>query len=359
MRRFSAFILLILLAPVSLSALDPFKSYIFDFWGKPVPAPQAYELDSIYKGEALGVGGFNQPYDVCAAPDGSIVISDRGNNRLVRIDADRAYAEELTRFSDSSGGFNSPAGLHYNQQGELFVADFEAGRILRFDIDGAVTGDFLRPDNDIEGAITEDFVFKPQRIAVSPVEKVYVTAEGVYDGLMEYNLDGNFAGFIGAPRVMPNVFDVFWSRFATEEQKRRIALFLPTEYAALDLDSQGFIYVVEKNNVKRLNPAGENIFVHKSFYRPVGDLPVANHAQEEASLFVDIAVRDSGIFSILDLQRGRIFTYDGVGNLLYVFGGIGFTQNLFQSPVAIEVVGDEILVLDRSLNLLFSFRPLP
>ena len=53
------------------------------------------------------------------------------------------------------------------------------------------------------------------------------------------------------------------------------------------------------------------------------------------SRFVDIVNREFGMFSALDRQRGRIFTYDNQGNLLYVFGGIGDAVGLFTRPQAI------------------------
>ena len=39
--------------------------------------------------------------------------------------------------------------------------------------------------------------------------------------------------------------------------------------------------------------------------------------------WLPVVVRNQGIYSILDSVRGRIFTYDHEGNLLYIFGGLG------------------------------------
>ena len=56
--------------------------------------------------------------------------------------------------------------------------------------------------------------------------------------------------------------------------------------------------------------------------------------------------RDHGIYSLLDLKRGRVFTYDHEGNLLYIFGGIGTQEGTFRTPAAIEQFGNRLLVLD-------------
>ena len=67
-----------------------------------------------------------------------------------------------------------------------------------------------------------------------------------------------------------------------------------------------------------------------------------------ASRIIDVVVREKGIYSVIDSTRGRIFTYDHEGNLLYIFGGIGSQEGTFDTPTAIDTIGDEIIVLDGS-----------
>jgi tetratricopeptide (TPR) repeat protein len=71
---------------------------------------------------------------------------------------------------------------------------------------------------------------------------------------------------------------------------------------------------------------------------------------------VDVVYRDKGKYSLLDRKRGRIFTYDKEGNLLYIFGGIGLQKGTFQTPAAIEAIEDEIIVLDAGRNSILKFR---
>jgi tetratricopeptide (TPR) repeat protein len=352
---------ILLVALARLGAFEPTRSYLFDYWGDTVPAPQPYELERTIDGTGLGVGAFSAPFDICFASDGSFWLSDTGNARVVHVAADLASATVLDAFvlDGSDDAFYAPGGLATGPGGSLYVADGDAARVLRFDAAAAVTGTWLAPPPDIEGVITENFVFKPVRVAASPLGRVYVASEGVYEGLMEYDAAGAFSGFIGAPRVRPNALDVFWRWFSTRAQRARTALFLPTEYTSMDLDARGFIWATEKTTLKRLNPSGEDVFVPKGFALPKGDLPVANDAVEKPSLFTDLAVRQAGMVSVLDLQRGRIFTYDGVGNLLYVFGGIGLTRTLFQSPSAIAERDGRLYVVDRTLGRILVFRPLP
>ena len=68
----------------------------------------------------------------------------------------------------------------------------------------------------------------------------------------------------------------------------------------------------------------------------------------EPSRFVDVKARRTDL-SVLDRTRGRVFTYDSNGYLLYVFGALGEAFGAFTAR-RLEVVGDEILVLDLGAN---------
>src|SRR5690625_2015477 len=76
-----------------------------------------------------------------------------------------------------------------------------------------------------------------------------------------------------------------------------------------------------------------------------------------SSTFVDIDVNEYGVYSALDYKRGRIFTYDEDGNLLYVFGQIGEQRGTFRTPVALARLNEDILVLDKGFNRLTRFKP--
>ena len=73
------------------------------------------------------------------------------------------------------------------------------------------------------------------------------------------------------------------------------------------------------------------------------------------SQIVDVVYRGHGTYSLLDSRRGRIFTYDHEGNLLYIFGGIGSQAGTFLTPTAIEQLGSRLLVLDSQQGNLTVF----
>ena len=59
---------------------------------------------------------------------------------------------------------------------------------------------------------------------------------------------------------------------------------------------------------------------------------------------------------VLDPVMGRDFEYDKESNLLNVFGSIGTQKGTFNVPVAIETVGDDLLVLDQEKGKVTVFR---
>jgi len=75
------------------------------------------------------------------------------------------------------------------------------------------------------------------------------------------------------------------------------------------------------------------------------------------SLFVDIVVSESGVFTALDQRSNRIFQYDSEGELLFVAGGNGSQSGTFLTPSAIEVMDDCLLVLDSQKNNLTILSP--
>jgi hypothetical protein len=109
----------------------------------------------------------------------------------------------------------------------------------------------------------------------------------------------------------------------------------------------------------RLNPRGEDVILNiNDSVSLSGDQrhriggPLAGPSQ-----LIDVAARPHGKVTALDSTRGRVYTYDSEGNLLYVFSGWGSIEGMTRRPVAIEVIGDDILVLDAHMGRVIQFTP--
>lgn len=351
-------ILLGLLMVTGGAAAVPYQGYIYNSRNEAIHAPQAYLPAAAIDGEALGVGPFKEPRDL-AVGAGMVYLADTGNNRVVGFDLDGSTVKIIDQFQANGRDdrLRAPTGVFVTSAGELYVADRDNGRIVHFDAEGHYVREIGAPSLTTETA-DAGFRYKPTRVAVDPLGRIYVIADGVYDGIMEFDKDGVFRGYVGAPRVKPTLSEIFWRRFATEEQRQAMALFLPVEYVNIDADPDGFVFAVEagdahETSIKKLVPGGRDVLVRNGYAPPVGDVV------GEPSRFVDVKARENGIYSVLDRTRGRVFTYDSNGYLLYVFGALGEAFGAFKLPAALEVVGDEILVLDLGTNSITRFEPTP
>lgn len=365
---FIALILAIGLAAVSVSAQG---SYTYNFNRTAVPGPAVYSSAREIFGEDIGVGALKEPRDIFVSDDNLIYIADSGNNRIVCVDEDFRPVRIIDEFEreGTPDKFRTPTGLFVSKQGIIHIADYGNNRVVLLDSEGSLVRIIANPtDHEL---IPSGFLFKPLKVVADRAGRVYVIAEGVLEGLLEFDENGLFSGFIGAPRVHPNLWDYMWRRFfMTDAQKERSVMFVPTEYSNIDMDSKGFIYATVaggtasvRQTIRRLNPSGEDVLRRNGFTPPMGDVDIITREESvNASIvgfssLVDIVVREHGIYSVVDRLRGRIFTYDDNGNLLYAFGTPSYERGAFRTPGAIERIGDNLLVLDSRLNLVSVLEP--
>ena len=110
--------------------------------------------------------------------------------------------------------------------------------------------------------------------------------------------------------------------------------------------------------MRRLNPRGEDVIKKGRNANVGGDLWISTQgAYSGPSQITDVVYRGHGIYSLLDRKRGRIFTYDHEGNLLYIFGGLGTQKGTFNTPTAIEQWENGLLVLDANRAEIYKFAP--
>lgn len=339
-------------------AAVPYIGYTYDGWGDRVWSPVPYVPDRVVEGEDLGIGRFNNPDDMFVSEDKHVYVADTDNNRIVEMNERYEFVRSIDKFAHQGkeDSLNKPRGVYVTPEGDMYIADTGNHRVVRLK-QGGEEADLviLAPKSEY---FADDYVFDPKKIAVDSAGRILVIADRVFDGIMEFDEKGVFRNFFGANRVTYNAADYFWKRyFATKAQKERMVQFVPTEYTNLALDDIDFVFTTnaETNGtpIKRLNPSGTDVLLRQGFSNPVGDLKADSRGP---STLVDISVGPDGTYSALDIVRGRIFTYDSEGRLLYVFGHDGNRVGTFKSPSAIERMGDAIVVLDKELARLTTFK---
>ncbi len=359
MKKIICCLLLLCLLPACALANDslPYDCYNYDYWNNILYTPAPYVPDGSLGGSSLmwegnPLGAFRSPQDLCVSPDGKIYLADTGNNRIVVIDGGLKTVLQVIDHFEADGGtqtFASPTGVAVSQNRQLYVADSQNHRIVVLELDGTFVKYVQNPQSEV---LDEGYIFTPLKVSVDYADRVYCVAQNMFQGIMVFTAEGDFTGFFGTISVKISLWEKFWRKFSTKEERSKQQLFIPTEFTGIDVDDEGFVYASNKDTdgiqaVRRLNPKGQDV-IRKGLKENLGgDLffgTVGNYSGP--SQIVDVVYRDHGIYSLLDARRGRVFTYDHEGNLLYIFGGIGTQEGTFRTPAAIEQLGSRLLVLD-------------
>lgn len=362
-----AVIILMLLDYIPALAVSsvPYHTYNYDYWGDIYYTPAAYIPSGNISGVNIGSGMFSNPQDIFIAEDGRVYVADTGNNRIVVLDSSMKLERIIDSFENEGkeDTFSSPHGIFVTSDNKLYVADTNNLRVVVLNEDGSLFKIISNPTSEV---LASDFVFSPLKVAVDYAERVYVIAKNMFQGIMAFDENGNFTGFIGTINVTISTYEKIWRRLSTKRQREKQIQFIPTEFTGLDIDDEGFVYATNidsngKQSVRKLNPKGQDV-IKKSTRNASGEATLSGDLfwrlqgdYSGASRIVDVVYRGYGIYSILDITRGRIFTYDDEGNLLYIFGGMGSQEGTFKNPVAIEAVDDKILVLDAYRGEIMTF----
>ena len=344
----------------------PYDCYNYDHWNNILYTPAPYVPDGLVSGatlrfEGVPVGSFRNPQDLCVSPDGDVYIADTGNNRIVVLAQDLKTVRRIITGFEAEGAaqtFSAPSGVAISEKHRLYIADSLNRRIVVLEPDGTFVKYVKNPQSEV---LDEGYVFTPLRVSVDYADRVYVIAQNMFQGIMVFSEEGVFTGFFGTISVKISLWEKFWRKLATKEERGKQQLFIPTEFTGIDVDDEGFVYASNKDTdglqaVRRLNPKGEDVIRRGPHANLGGDRvfgSVGNYAGP--SQIVDVVYRGHGTYSLLDSRRGRIFTYDHEGNLLYIFGGIGSQAGTFLTPTAIEQLGSRLLVLDSQQGNLTVF----
>ena len=222
--------------------------------------------------------------------------------------------------------------------------------------------------------------FKPKKVIADAAGRIYVICDNIYDGIMEFSVDGTFDRYIGTNYVTLSAWKIFWRNFETEAQLAQDKTIINTSFTAMTYKNN-MIYTtsyalyndagaLSNDNVmiKKINPSGTDVLRRNGYTKPKGDNTYFKSNDTNGtygpSKLDAIAVNDYGVYTVVDSARGRLFTYDNEGNLLYISGtgGAGDTSNNTQidkitNPVAVQYLGENVLVLDSRRQAIIIFEP--
>ncbi|HZG88149.1 NHL repeat-containing protein [Paenibacillus sp.] len=364
MKRVTRILTLVLLSccllPAAASADSPYEGYIYDSLRNTPESINGYLYQDSIDGYELETGPFKEPSDLFVAKDDTLYIVDTGNNRIVHMDANLRVLRVIGP-EEGDGALSSPKGIYVAENGDMYVADTGNQRIVHYDKAGRFVKTYGKPDSPL---LESGFTFSPAKVAYDKRGYVFAVSEGAHQGLVQLRPDGSFAGFFGANHV-----EFSWTRLlvryiATKEQREQLASVRPPEFSNLFQDEEGFVYTttlgIRTNQIKRLSAVGVDI-LNVNEARRYGDyrMPVERWSTLYEA-FVDVTVDRNGVITAIDQTTGKAFQYDQLGNLLFVFGGLGNQNGLFLTPAAIDQTSDGTMyVVDKTRNRIDRFRTTP
>lgn len=349
------------------------STYIYNQYAMAIETPDAYEFSRSVDLRYLDGFSVTSVTDMCVQENGSLYILETNLGVIFTFDEKqnyKGYLQEFTLPDGSTTTLNKPEGIFVSEDNVMYVADTGNSRVLVSDLKGNVSLVVVRPEN-ILGSSVDNFL--PIKAVADTAGRINIVARNVNSGIMQFSSEGIFAGYMGAPSVSVDAFSKLMRKFYTDEQRAATTTFVPTEYNNIKIDSGNFIWgtisaismmdlqsAVNSGDVsgavtpiKRLNMKGKDVLIRNGDYAPLGDL----QWMETPSKIVDVGLGPNNMYSMLDSTMGHIFTYNNSGILLYAFCNKGTAKGETQTPVAIDYVGNNILVLDSGLCSLLVYEP--
>ncbi len=348
------------------------STYIYSQWGFPLESPDAYEYVRTVDLRQVGDTAVSRLIDMCVT-DEYIYLVETSAGVIFRFDHNMNYIDclkDLKMPDGSATTLKKPEGLYVAPDGTVYIADTGNARVLVCDWKGNISLVILKPEN-LVGTVIKNF--QPTRVVADSAGRISVVARNVNSGIMQFTSEGYFTGYMGAPSVSVDPFTKLLRKFYTDAQRAAMTTYVPTEYNNIKIDENNFIWgtisaltesdLISTINsmdlsgkitpIKKLNMKGADVLARGGDFAPVGDLQWTS----SPSRIQDVGLGPNEIYSMLDSNKGRIFTYNNNGIMLYTFGGNGTAKGETQTPVAIDYIGDNIYVLDAGLSCIVIFEP--
>lgn len=353
-----------------------YNSYTYNYWGNEVKAPDSYVPVTSVRVENAGSElastniPMSEPKDLFVSDSNHIYVVDTKNNRILVFNEDYKLVKEITEFKSGAEvlTMDQPSGIFVDADENMYIADYANRRTIKVNPDLEIVTEYLQPTSDIAFSGID---FLPMHVVVDVREFVYVHCQGLYQGAVTYNKDGEFIGYFAGNAVtvgVNEVFKNFWRNFMTESQISKMEKSIPQEFSNIDINKNGFIFTCtansSSNNVVKIDPTGEDIMkdnklITSSLSTRYGDTKQRYHMSVMIKTeIIDVCYDEAGYINCLDRTQGRVFQYsDTTGDLICIFGGKGDQTGTVRAAQAIDTMGDKILILDSQKNHFIVYEP--
>lgn len=335
-----------------------------------IPAPDGYTVTGQIRADQVVPGASWDPTDLFVDEDGNIHVLDSMDGRIHTFNRDLQYQSSVIFQEDGSEAFlMGITGLYVDGTGDdrtFFVADPDQERVIVADAKGNIIKQIEKPTT---GLLDEDVSFSAEKVALDKNGNLYVLVPTLHMGAFVFSAqnDYEFLTFLGSNTVEATpgvVVDYIWKQLFNDRMVANMKRYLPVPFANFDVDEEGYLYTVTNatsgngqftDEIKKFNTNNQNILPAQEY----GDYEietVTSGGYVDTS-YVDIAVNERGIIAAIDGERCRVAVFSPEGDRLFTFGQRSHTSGSFDTPVAIEMIGDDIYVLDQYFQNVTRFSP--
>lgn len=301
--------------------------------------------DPVYQEGYYWTGKITELYNpsaIRADKQGRLYIADTDNNRILILKNDYKFYNAIDYFVSAVSDFDTlskPKGVFVSDD-YIYVSDTGNKRIVIFNKDDL---SFYKIISKPDTPLVQEKDWTPVSCAVDQYGRIFIISSTATNGVIVLSDDdGYFNGYIGAQKVTYNLFELFWRRFQSEEQLEANTKYISVTFNNITIDEDGFIFVTsdlidskkQKDSirskkadfspVKKLNSSGKHVLQRNGFFDCGGEVFIYGEGSNATpSKLSDVAVGPEGSWSISDINRGRVFTYNSDGELLFAFGDGG------------------------------------
>jgi len=240
-------------------------------------------LESAVFGQERPKSLFFNPFDVYAAGDGKLFVTEIGRQYVLAVDLQRGTFDKLKDAAGAVPEIKLPTGIDGDSQGNVYVIDSLAHKLLVFGPDNR-----LRDEWSLDPAI-----LRPANLAVDEAHhRIYLVDLDQHAICILDQRDGSLRSCFGKRGKRPGEFN------------------FPLD---VDLDAEGNIYVLDAMNarVQVFSPEG-------SFLREFGERGTAAGSFQIPK---GIAVSPAGQVYVTDSLAHRMVIFSLAGDYLMTVGG--------------------------------------
>jgi len=288
----------------------------------------------IFGSQGSAPGQLQSPHGIKIGPDGSIYVADSGNHRIQRFTADGQFVATWGQHSTietevgTPRGFNEPWDIAVASDGTMYVADTWNHRIQKLDAEGnPITTWGLFGQYSLDDTLGQSAFYGPRGVATGPDGRIYVADTG-NKRIQVFETDGQFAFQWGGGGVLEGYLDEpvgiavdpGGAVYVADTWNRRVQVFdkdgaflqqwpitgwdteLPDEKPYLAVDADGYVYVTD--------PGHYRVLVFDSLGNYVLSFGQYGFDQRSFALPTGIAIGQDGSIYVADAHSSRVLIFD-------------------------------------------------